>query len=65
MRISEILLGIAENPFSPRYYKELMQHYRAAGMNHEAEAVDHLMRAKFHEKTDGRRGGEKQPGYDS
>lgn len=65
MRIPEILLGIAENPFSPRYYKELMQHYRAMGMSHEAEAVDHLIRAKFHEKTDGRSGGEKQSRYDS
>lgn len=52
MRISDILVGILENPFSPRYYKEMMVYYKEKGMTHEAEALQYLLKQKFHEKTD-------------
>jgi len=45
------MLGILENPFSPRYYREMIEYYNQKGMQHEAEAFKFLIGKKFDEKT--------------
>jgi hypothetical protein len=50
LKISDIMLGIIENPHSPKYYKELCLYYNHIGRYNEAEAIIHLIETKFNEK---------------
>ena len=43
------MLGIIENPHSPKYYKELCLYYNHIGRHNEAEAIIHLIETKFNE----------------
>ena len=60
LSLSEIFAGIIDNPFTPRFYKELQDYYNRSGMDNEAKALSFLISKKFDEKNDNTSGGEKQ-----
>jgi hypothetical protein len=51
MNLPDMFVGVLDNPYSPRYYRELIAYYTEKGMNNEAEAFKMLIRKKFDEKN--------------
>ncbi len=47
MDIYKIMISLLDNPFAPKFYRELRDYYAKTGKINESLAFDHLIEQKF------------------